>query len=310
MVLAAITLSFLWAYWTTLVELVQGWSGDPQYSHGYLVPVVAIALVWVRRRRFASEPMEPSLWGIVLLLAGTAIRLGAAYLYYLWPDYVSLLPILVGVCVALGGWPALRWAWPGLAFLVFMLPLPARVQDMLAMPLQWVATLAATYALQTLGVPAQPEGNVILLSEAQLGVVEACSGLRMLVAFVAVAAAVVLFLRPTWWQALVILASALPIAVVCNVARLVLTGVLYETAGEAVAQHVFHDWGGWLMMPLASGLLYLELLLLARLIIVVPEEATSSLARRALGKDEPPGPKPPPAPKRSAALAQGPSARP
>jgi exosortase len=227
--------------------------------------------------------MTPSAWGLVLLLTGTIIRLGGAYLFYFWPDRISILPILVGVCVAIGGWRALHWAWPGIAFLVFMLPLPSQLQGMLAHPLQRVATISATYLLQTMGLPAQAEGNIILLTEVELGVVEACSGLRMLVAFFAVATAVVLLLRPPLWQALVVLVSAIPIAVVCNVTRLVVTGILHETVSAEVAQRVFHDWAGWLMMPLASGLLYLELIFLSRLITVAPLPKGSTLVRMALG---------------------------
>jgi exosortase len=311
MVLAALTLTFLWAYWTTLEELAEEWSQDPQYSHGYLVPVVAVALVWFRRRQFAAQPMQPSLWGIALLLLGTGIRLASAYLYYFWPDRISILPVVAGVCVAVGGWRALRWAWPSIVFLVFMMPLPSSLQGLLTDPLQHVATESATYLLQTLGLPAQAEGNVILLSEVDLGVVEACNGLRMMVTFFAVAAAVVLLLQPEWWQALVILISAIPIAIICNVVRLVTTGILYETVGEDIAQFAFHGWPGpWLMMALASALLYLELVLLSRLFIVVPDASSSTLARLVLKKDQPPNPgtKPPSALQR-AVLTQRPAAR-
>jgi exosortase len=284
-VLVGVALVFLWAYATSLEELTQLWAQDAQYSHGFLVPVAAVALVWLRRREFAAVPMRPSVWGLVLLLLGTALRLGGAYLYYVWPDRISLLPVLVGVCVALGGWQALRWTWPGLVLLLFMLPLPSQLQGALAYPLQRVAT----YVLQTIGLPAQEEGNVILLSEGQLNVIEACNGLRMLVTFFALATAVVLFLRPACWQALIVLASAVPIALICNVARLVTTGILHETIGPEAARG-FDATGGWLMMPLAAGLLYLELVLLGRLITVVPEVGDADLARLALGTKPPAAP--------------------
>src|SRR5581483_4191267 len=114
------------------------------------------------------------------LLAAAALRLAGAAFYVDWFDAVSLLPCLAGLCVLLGGPAALKWAGPSVAFLVFMLPLPYTAEVALARPLQSLATATSTYALQTLGVPALAEGNVIVIGQYRLGVVEACSGLGML----------------------------------------------------------------------------------------------------------------------------------
>jgi len=109
--------------------------------------------------------------------------------------------------------------------------------------------------LQTLGMPAVAEGNVILLNEASLGIVEACSGLRMLVVFFALSTAVALVARRPFWERVFLVFSAIPIALFTNVVRITATGVAYETVGGETGQFIFHDLAGWLMMPLALALL-------------------------------------------------------
>jgi exosortase len=121
--------------------------------------------------------------------------------------------------------------------------------------------------LQLLGIAAVAEGNVILLSQGSIGVVEACSGLRMLILFFAISAAVALIIRRPLWERLLILASAAPIALGVNIIRITATGILHETCGAAVADGFFHTAGGLIMGPLALGLLFLELKFLSRALL-------------------------------------------
>jgi exosortase len=260
-------LALLWAYWTTLAEAADRWAHDPQYSHGYLVPGFALALLWLRRGRLAGAELRPCWWGLVLLLGGVILRLQGTYFHFAWLDPISLLPCLAGLCVLLAGWRCLAWAWPAISFLFFMIPLPYSVSVEFARPLQVFATQASTALLQILGRPAVAEGNVILLNDVELGVVEACSGLRMLVVFFALSTAVAMLISKPLWERLFVAASAVPIALLVNVIRITATGVLHETAGKEVADAVFHDLAGWLMMPVALGLLALELKILKHLLI-------------------------------------------
>jgi exosortase len=250
-----------------LAQLAERWSDDPQYSHGYLVPVFALVVLWARWRAAPAGRLSPSWWGVALLLAAAALRLAGAYFYFPWLDALSLLPALAGVCVLLGGWPALGRAWPAIAFLIFMLPPPFQLETLLAQPLRRLATQAGTFALQTLGQPAVARGNVILIDDLELGVEEACSGLSMLFTFFALATAVAIVIQRPLWQKIVLFLSAIPIGVFMNLLRITVTGVLHRTAGSAIANAVFHDLAGWLMMPLALGLLWLELQYLARLFV-------------------------------------------
>jgi exosortase len=266
-VLAATLACFLWAYWTTLGQMAQRWSQDPMYSHGYLVPGFALALLWFRRHHLADGGWAPTWWGLPLLAAGLGLRLVGDYYYFVWFGTVSLVPALAGLWLTVGGRQAWRWAWPALAFLLFMVPLPYRMSVALTSPLQQIATLCSTFALQTLGMPAVADGTVIRVDEHQINIVEACSGLRMLVIFFALSTAVTLVIRRPVWQKILLVSSAVPIALVVNVLRITVTGVLYEAVSSEVAHAVFHDLAGWLMMPVALVFLGLELKLFRHLVI-------------------------------------------
>jgi exosortase len=270
----AVALCLTWAYWSTLTVLAGRWSADPQYSHGFLVPVIAGVLVWLRRGRLNLSALRPCWWGLPVLLAALTLRLGATFYYFEWLDWASLVPSAIGVCLLVGGWQLWRCMWPALFFLVFMIPLPYTLEVAMASPLQGIATAASTFALQTIGFPAAAEGNIILINDARIGVAEACSGLRMLVVFFAVSTAVAIIIDRPVWERTLIVGCAMPIALVCNITRIVVTGVLHETVGREWADLVFHDLAGWLMMPMALALLWIVLHVLGRLLIDPPERET------------------------------------
>jgi exosortase len=254
--------ALLWAYWPVLRSLAHQWSEGSRYTHGYLVPVFSAFLLWRRRADLTGVTLHPNFWGLTLIAAGAALRLAGVILYFDWFEAMSLLPVLAGFSVLFGGWKALRWSAPAIVFLAFMVPLPFQLESLLGWPLQRLATISSTYLLQTMGLPALGEGNVIVMNEARIGVVEACSGLSMLVLFFAIATGVAMLADRSWIDRVVIVASAIPIALIANIARITITGVLHETVGERIANIVFHDLAGWLMMPLAVILLGIELRLL------------------------------------------------
>jgi exosortase len=270
--LVAPVVGLAWAFAGTLEDLYRTWGTNPQYSHGYLVPVFAAYLLWARRGHLDCAAVRPAWWGLAVLLAGLGMRLYGGYFFYSWLEMVALIPCVAGLVLTLGGRAALRWAWPAVLFLTFMVPLPYRVATSMSGPLQRLATVSSTFVMQTCGLPALAEGNVILLNDAEIGIVEACSGLRMLVVFFALAAAVALVARRPLLDRFVVVLSAVPIALAANIARITATGVLHEFADSATANAFFHDVAGWFMMPLALALLAVELKVLGALIPVVPVE--------------------------------------
>jgi exosortase len=264
----------LWSYWTTLAAVANRWADDPQYSHGYLVPAFALYLLWLRRERLRGQMCSINWLGLGLLGVAIGLRLVGAYCRFDYLDQISLLPTLVGLFMLAGSWPAMVWSWPALAFLAFMIPLPHSVSVALSAPMQAFATTVSTFALQVMGFPAVAEGNVILLGDLALGIVEACSGLRMLVSFFALSTAVAMLIRKPIWEKCLIAASAVPIALASNVLRITITGVCLEAFGTRL-EEFFHDAAGYLMPLLGMVFLLAELWMLKMLLIERSTEPTA-----------------------------------
>jgi exosortase len=252
-----------------IAVMAERWTNDPRYAHGYLVPLFSIALLWMRAPQIKGVQMQPSTWGLVLIALGAFFQLFGGYFRVNSCEGFSLLPYLAGVALLLGGKPMLKWAWPSIAFLIFMIPLPWSLEQAMGPPLQSLATLASTYALQTIGFMAFSEGNIIQLNEARIGVVDACSGLSMLITFIALSTGMAIVVKRPLIDKIVLVLSAIPVALVANIARITLTGVLHETVGGHVADKFYHDLAGWVMIPFALLLYWLEIWIFSRILVDV-----------------------------------------
>jgi exosortase len=269
---AVATAAVLWATWSILAEMANRWEHDPTYSHGYLVPLTALVILWLRRDRRPDAVSAPPWWPLGLFALGLAMQVGGAIVYVRWLSGASIVAYTAGIAALVGGARGLLWASPAILFLFFMIPLPFRFENLMRYPLQRVSTIASAFVLQTLGLTAYAQGNIINLTDASghtidLGVIDACSGLKMLIVFFCLTTAVAILIDRPIGERLLILLSTLPIALACNIARITTTGVAHVVLGEWWANKVFHDWAGWLMMPLALSLLWLELKLLGALFI-------------------------------------------
>ncbi len=220
---------------------------------------------------FAGVPMQDRWIGFAVLMAAEGLRVFATYRAMTTPELFSFIPALAGVFIMAGGLQTMKWAGWALLFLIFMLPLPAQLDKHLSGNLRTVATRSSTFLLQTIGLQARYEGNDIFVGpdESKLGVEDACSGLRMLTIFGALCFAVALLCGRPLWQRIVILMSWIPIALVVNIARISLTGVFYVIfpGSHEDLQHFFHNMWGWVMMPMALGLLLVEFKILTNLVV-------------------------------------------
>ena len=206
----------------------------------------------------------------------------SSYYSFVTFDNLSIVPTLAGVLWIVGGWRVFVWAGPAVGFLVFMVPWPMFMTRTILEPLQKFASVCSVFSLQTFGLDVYREGTVIILESERMNVVGACSGLRMATIFVALTVAVVLITSRPWWERVVILTSAVPIAIVVNVIRIIITGLCYQyqPEGSDLAGVIFHDIAGYVMMPIALGLLYLECVILANLFITVEPTRQTQFGNR------------------------------
>lgn len=260
-----------WVYWPTLVELYDIWTTSPDYSHGPLVPLFSL---WLLFRNTPDPSIRYRPWpiiGFTALVLSVLCRLIGAGTSFLPIEGVSLIMALASCVVISGGWGGLRRFWQPLFFLVFMVPLPYEISRAMGAELQKVATTVSTFMLQCCGQPAISEGNKILIENVTLNVVEACSGLRMLMTFIAFSIAAVFVMQRHWMVRGMVLISSVPIALATNILRISATGLahvwLHDGDQKTKVLDFIHDFNGWMMMPVGLAMLLTEMWILKHLLI-------------------------------------------
>jgi exosortase len=278
---AAVLAALMWSYWPTLTDLHRVWMRSDEYSAGLLVPFLALYVLWVRRGDFSSVSVKPAVfWGIVAFLLAQAVRGAGLYFLYGSGMRISLVLTVVALVLLILGWHVLRRAWPILLFLCLMLPWPNRVQAAVALPLQRWATSSAVFCLELTGNEVVQDGNVIHIGGESVAVAEACNGLRMVTAFFVISGLVALLVRRAWWEKLIVLVSSFPIALLCNTVRLWMTSIAFTRLDGETWKQMFHDYGGFAMMPLALAMVVGELWLLTQLTTPPTEAEPVIVARR------------------------------
>jgi exosortase len=269
--IAALTAALVWCYWPVLYRMIKDWQGDPNYSVGQLVPFLCLYLVWTDRERLLKHSRHTCWWGLAVLLLAQCAKFFGLFLMFESAERYALCLSVVGIVLLVGGWPifwASKWI---LAILFLMVPLPGRIHNAISGPLQDMATRCSVFVLELLGVTVTREGNTLMLDNSvPVAVAEACSGLRMLTAFIVVAAALAYVINRPAWQKIVLVLSSVPIAIFCNLVRLVITAEMFRRSSSELAEKFFHDFAGWTMMPMAIAILVFELWLMSKL--VIPEE--------------------------------------
>ena len=277
-----VLIAFLWSYWPGLVDLWNAWQRSDEYSSGFLVPFLAIYILWLRYHDIAQSPLKPSAWGLVAFIAAQGFRLFGLYLGYGAAENLSVVLSIAALVLILFGWQLFRRVSTILLFLCLMLPWPTRVQTTVALPLQRWATSSAVFCLEMIGYEVIQEGNIIHIGQARIAVAEACNGLRMITAFFVISGLVVLLAKRAWWEKLIILVSSLPIALLCNTARLAITAIAFTVLSGEHWEKIFHDFGGYAMMPLAIAVIVTELWLLTKLTTLPVKEEAIIIARQKL----------------------------
>lgn len=257
-------------YWSVIRGLVDAWSTDDNYSHGFFIVPLAAYFAWERRHRLAQMPVRPSILGL-FIVAGSLMMLVAGILgAELFLSRVSLLGVIAGATLYLFGWPRLRVLIFPLAFMLLMIPLPALIFNKIAFPLQLLASHVGEYGVRAADIPILREGNVLILANATLEVAEACSGIRSLISLITLGIVFGYFADARAWVRTVIALSAIPVAILANGLRVASAGWAAHYMGQAGVEGLFHEFSGWVVFVVA----FLMMLALQRLLIrVVPPPA-------------------------------------
>ena len=231
-------------YFQVLVELVSQWWDDPNYSHGFLIPLVSGYLIWRRRQNLKSIPLKKSNLGLLILIAGLGIYIvGTAAAEYFTVRF-SLVVVISGLVLYFGGRQFFKEIWFPLVFLLFMIPIPYVIYYTISFPMQLFSTRLASSVVHLTGIPAVRQGNIIHLPNYSLEVVEACSGLRSLISLSALGAIFAYLTQKTTFSRTLLFLLSIPIAIGANVFRLFVTAIGAVIIGPEFAEGFLHQFSG------------------------------------------------------------------
>lgn len=250
-----------WLFHVQIYSCVHLWQ-NPSWSHGFLIPLFSLYFLNQQKKEILSLQPRPSYWGLALLIF--CIALFPLNLVQFKVGYFSqLLPLAVlgSAVLFVGGRDAIKYTWLPIAFLYFAIPLPDRLLKMISIPMRLAAAEISTMVLSLYpNLEATANGVVIdvvykgIKIEPAMDVAEACSGMRLLMAFLALGVAMAYLHYRPFWQRIVLLLSTIPIAILCNIIRVTITGFIYVLISPQYAQGIYHDMLGMAMLPLAFGL--------------------------------------------------------
>jgi exosortase len=231
------------------------WWEDPNWSHGFLVPVFSGFILWRERGRWRGTANGGRWLGLAGVALAVALLVAGALAAELFTTRFSFVLLLASLVVYLAGWRTLRAVAFPLGYLLLMIPWPGVVYAQLTLPLQFLASRWAAAALAAVHIPVLREGNLLILANYTLEVAQACSGIRSLVSLVTVAAAYAYLTEKRLAKRALLVALMVPIAVVSNAFRIFGTGVLTAEVSPRLAHGFFHEFSGWIIFLTAATLM-------------------------------------------------------
>lgn len=243
-------------YSKAIVKLVSDWSIDPNFSHGFLIPFVALYMVWHKKNETAELPEKPSNLGLGVIAAGMVIHIVGNVGSELFLMRFSMIFTLAGIVIYYFGMPIFKKNLVPIAYLIMMIPIPSIIWNKIAFPLQLFSAKISAKAIMMLSIPVFREGNVLHLHNTSLEVVDACSGIRSLTSLLALTglfAFIAPFGKTKKW---ILFFSAIPIAVAVNVIRLTITGAMAAWISPETAHGFLHDMSGFIIFGAALVLVY------------------------------------------------------
>ncbi len=224
--------------------MVSEWYSNPNHSHGFIIPFMSSYFIWKKREHLKDAILNSTNWGILILILGLIIyilgNLGAAHTTM----RISMLIVLAGIIIFIYGKEYFKVLYFPFFYLLLMIPVPSYIYDTVAFPLKLFVTKYSVLFLQLIGIPVLREGNVIMLENITLQVVDACSGIRSLTALFAIGIALAYLSNEGLLKKILLLIAVIPIAIITNSFRVVMTGILAKSYSGAVAEGFFHEFAG------------------------------------------------------------------
>ncbi len=245
-----------------IYAIVFQWVTDSSWSHGFIIPFFSLYFLSQKKNEILTLEPKSNYLGLVFIVCCLVFYLLVVFVYkFGYLKLLVIIPAIGSVVLFIGGWKLVKYTWLPIVYLVFALPLPARIYEQVTIPMRKLAAgIAAGLLNMVSGLEAEASGVIIdviykgVKLEPGLDVAEACSGMRLLMAFLALGVAMAYLHYRPMWQRLVLLASTVPIAILCNIVRVTISGFIYVLWDPMYAQGVYHDMLGLLMLPLAFGL--------------------------------------------------------
>ncbi|MBN2212346.1 MAG: exosortase [Sedimentisphaerales bacterium] len=263
---------YVWLFQEEILRVATRWK-DPDESHGILIPFFSLYFIYQERHNIKRTVGKPSYVGLLMILASLAgyVYIGLVKNMF-YGRQVMMIGLLGGVCLLLGGWRILKYTWLPVAYLIFAMPLPSRLYYQITFPMRMWASSAAAGVLNLLpNVFLEAKGVIIEgthgANQVQLNVAEACSGMHLLMAFVALGVAMAYLERRPIVHRIILLVSTIPIAIFCNILRVTLTGLIYMYVGPEYTKGTPHTLLGLAMLGVAFGLYGLMAWVMNRLFI-------------------------------------------
>jgi exosortase len=240
----------LLCYAPMLRALFHQWQSDDDMGHGMFVPVIAAYIAWTRRERLLEIVPKPNGWGLLLVILGSVQLCVASFAGELFLARTAVILAVIGTLLYLRGFETVRALAFPLALLLFMVPLPGIIYKQITFPLQLLASRIAESTLELAGITVLRDGNILEFSNLKLSVVEACSGIRSLLSLAFFSLAYSFFCDEKVWMRWVLLLGTVPIALIANASRIVVSGVAGRYSPE-LAEGVFHFVSSWIIFTAA-----------------------------------------------------------
>ncbi|PID55959.1 exosortase [candidate division KSB3 bacterium] len=274
--LLVLSLLMILLYYPTFHMFLYDWSHDDNYSHGFLVPFISGYLVWTKRKKLARLSPQLCWSGLPVLLTGLAMYVVGTIGVEWFLRRFSLVIVIAGLVLYLYGKAFFRELLFPIVFLAFMVPVPAIIYKGIAFQLQLFVSIISAKLIPLAGVALYREGNILYVSTGPLAVEEACSGMRSIMALLALSSLFAYLMYESRLKQWILTIFALPIAVITNIIRVTVTGIMAHYWGKEFAEGILHESFGWMVFVIAFILLYLLSRALDLLIPSTPTKHTKT----------------------------------